>query len=168
MTEKNEKNNPGHFILTDDIITNLDVGRILRELEKLDDNLHQAKLREENDTQSPPKTTEMLNGLAEANKLSLSNSSERKQLIDELKELKTKGKKIHISFAIEPSPQVIRKITLWLRENIQKNLMLEVGIQPTISVGCVVRTTNKVFDLSLRNRFRNSKDMLSGSLEKQP
>ena len=123
MTDKNtDAKAESSLQLTPDIITALELNRVIRELENLDDFLHQANL-------------------------------------------KLKEKKVHISFAVEPSPRVIRKIVLWMRENIHPQVVVEIGVQPTISVGCIVRTTNKVFDMSLRNRFSSSKTILIGLVE---
>ena len=166
MTDNNQKPTGQKFELGEDIITNLDLSRTIRELEKLNDMLHQEKLRGSRSSEAPAKTTEILKNVAETNKLSLRNSEERGQLLEGLQKIKTAGKKIHISFAVEPSPAVLQKITAWMRQNIEDQLVLEVGVQPTISVGCVVRTTNKVFDMSLKSRFADSKKLIATSLEK--
>lgn len=165
MAEDKKQNNAG-FILTPSVVTSLDIGRAIREAEKLDDFLYQSKIRSPGSQQPMPKVTRMLEGLAEANGLSLLNATHRKHLIGNLEKIKTSGKKIHISFAVEPAPAVMQKIVIWLRENIAADLIINVGVQPTISVGCVVRTTNKVFDMSLRHRFADSKKMLAEIVEK--
>ncbi|HEX5796831.1 MAG TPA: F0F1 ATP synthase subunit delta [Candidatus Saccharimonadales bacterium] len=164
MSNKQNKNTA--FELTPDIVTNLDLGRVIREAEKLDDFLLQARLKSPGMTATLPKTIRALEQVAETNGLSLLNATHRKHLIGNLHQLKLTSKKVHISFAVEPSPAVMQKIVAWFRSNVQKDLIIEVGIQPTISVGCVVRTTNKVFDMSLRHRFKDSKKVLSDLLEK--
>lgn len=153
------------FILTPEIISSLDIGRLIREAEKLDDFLYQTTLRSPGTSMTMPKTTRTLEKLAETNGISLVESTHRKHLIGNLQALRISGKKIHISFAVEPSPAVVQKIVAWMRSNIDPNLIIEVGIQPNISVGCVVRTTNKIFDMSLRSRFKNSKAKLAELLE---
>ncbi len=163
MAEKKQGTASKKLKLTDNIISGLDLGRTIRELEKIDDFLHQEELRET--TPADVKTTETLKGLIDANQVTLSDTRQRKWLLDSLGEIKLGGKKVHISFAVEPSPDVLQKITVWMRQNIEEYLIVNVGIQPTISVGCVVRTENKVFDMSLRNRFSNSKQLLMGLAE---
>lgn len=165
MAESRKEKKAG-FTLTPGVVTTFDVGRAIREAEKIDEFLYQAKLRSPGSSVVMPKTTRTLESLAEANGLSLLNATHRKHLIGNLQNIKVNNKKIHISFAVEPSPAVMQKIVIWLRDNIQKDLLVEVGVQPTISVGCVVRTTNKVFDLSLRHRFKDSKGVLADILEK--
>ncbi len=169
MTEKKPNKKPVEtvkFKLTPEVVTNQDLSRAIHEVEKLDEFLYQAHLRKAASRDSLPKTTVTLEKLAEANNLSLTNAEDRKQLINHLRELKMRGKKLHISFAVEPSPAVVQKIVLWMRQNIHQEILVDIGIQPAISVGCVVRTTNKVFDMSLRHRFDDSRTMLSGLLEK--
>lgn len=165
MAESRKEKKTG-FTLTPAVVTTFDVGRAIREAEKIDEFLYQSKLRAPGSSVVMPKTTRMLEGLAETNGLSLLNATHRKHLIGNLQNIKVNNKKIHISFAVEPSPAVMQKIVIWLRDNIQKDLLVEVGVQPTISVGCIVRTTNKVFDLSLRHRFKDSKGVLADILEK--
>lgn len=165
-SEPKEKHKKADLELTEEVITTLDLSRVIRELEKLDDFLHQSGLRGK--TENLPKITESLRAISQANKVSLTNSEQRKHLLSLLNELKAASKKVHISFAVEPSPAVIKKIAVWMRQNIDKQLILDVGIQPTISVGCVVRTKNKVFDMSLRNRFSESKKILAASMEAEP
>lgn len=160
-TEKTQE-----FDLTLNIVSTLELARVIRELEKLDDFLHQANLRSGGQPTTIPKTTRSLEAVAEANKQSLLNAENRNQLLTDLKELKVKAKKVHISFAVEPSPVVLQKIAAWLRQHVDNNLLVDVGVQPTISVGCIVRTTNKVFDMSLRNRFRERRPLLAELLEK--
>ncbi|HEX5456486.1 MAG TPA: F0F1 ATP synthase subunit delta [Candidatus Saccharimonadales bacterium] len=154
------------FKLTPDIITPLDLGRVIREAEKLDDYLLQAGLRDQKTVDSLPKVTRMLEEVSEVNGLNLLDETHRKHLIGNLRAVRTSARKIHVSFAVEPSPAVMKKMVAWFRQNVEEDLIIEIGIQPTISVGCVVRTTNKIFDMSLRHRFSDSKGLLSELLEK--
>lgn len=154
------------FKLTADIVTPLDLGRVIREAEKLDDYLLQSGLRTHKTVDSLPKVTRLLEEVAEINGLNLLDGTHRKHLIGNLRAVRTNARKIHISFAVEPSPAVMKNIVAWFRQNIDEDLIIEIGVQPTISVGCVVRTTNKVFDMSLRHRFLDSKGLLAELLEK--
>lgn len=166
MSEKTNKADDPAFQLTPDVITTVELSRITREAESLDEFLYQVKLRSPGANVTVPKTTHVLEKVAEANGLSLLNATHRKHLIGNLRALAVNGKKIHISFAVEPAPAIVQKIVIWLRTNIHSNIIVEVGVQPTISVGCIVRTTNKVFDMSLRHRFGGSKKILSDLVEK--
>lgn len=153
------------FILIPEVVSSMDIGRLVHETEKLDEFLYQTHLRSPGSSMAMPKTTSTLEKLAEANGMSLTDATHRKHLIGNLLALRTNGKKVHISFAVEPPSSVVQKILAWMRQNIDGNLIMEIGVQPTVSVGCIVRTTNKVFDMSLRNRFRDSKELLGRLVE---
>lgn len=165
MSENNNKPETHAFELTPHIITSLDLSRTIREAENLDDQLHQAGIRSPGSSVSLPKTTRALESIAEDNGFSLLNAAHRKRLISSLQDVKLKAKKVHISFAVEPQPSVIQKIVAWFRANVDKDMIIDVGVQPTISVGCIIRTQNKVFDMSLRHRFDTSRGILAELLE---
>ena len=65
-----------------------------------------------------------------------------------------------MSFANEPSNEAISKIVEWLRSEVSSYVLLHIGIQPSIIAGCTLRTTNKVFDFSMRSRIVESKAIL--------
>ena len=67
---------------------------------------------------------------------------------------------MHISFAADPSASFTEKIVAWFRENIHPNILVQIGLQPNIAAGCVVRTANKIFDFSLRENFNQSQQSL--------
>ncbi len=72
---------------------------------------------------------------------------------------------MHISFAVEPDAKVIEAITKWFREEISPFVIIQFGIQPSIGVGCVVQTTNKLFDFSLRKHLSEKTDLFKQRLE---
>ena len=67
---------------------------------------------------------------------------------------------MHISFAAEPSVKALETILVWLRDNIHPKVLLQVGLQPAVAAGCVLRTPNKVFDMSLRAYLDRQGDYL--------
>jgi F0F1-type ATP synthase delta subunit len=67
----------------------------------------------------------------------------------------------HVSFAVEPSPRALEKILVWLRENIHPQVLVQVGLQPAIAAGCVMRAANKVFDMSLRSNLKEQSGYLT-------
>jgi hypothetical protein len=73
---------------------------------------------------------------------------------------------MHISFSADPSPVFTDKLMTWLRREIHPFVLLTVGLQPNIGAGCIVRTTNKQFDLSLRQDFKAKRDLLLEQLTK--
>lgn len=143
-----------------------DVARLKREVEALDDYLHQAGLRK-GGSESPklPRTSRLLDELAQANKLELLSSGSREQLIDYLAYLSEHAPAMTISFASDPSSAFTAKIVAWLRQNIHPELLVKVGLQPNIAAGCTVRTANHFYDLSLRKSFASNQHMLIEALQ---
>ena len=92
-----------------------DVARLKREVEALNDYLHQAGLRKGGDeTPKLPRTSRLLDELAGANKLELLSSASREQLIEYLGYLSERAPVIAISFASDPSSGFTVKIVAWL------------------------------------------------------
>ena len=107
-----------------------------------------------------PRTSRILEALAANNGLNLLTATHRHHLQQFLEEVSSKAPVIHISFAADPSATFTAKIVAWLRTNIHPYALLQLGLQPTIAAGCVVRTPNKQFDFSLRNRFHEKRAIL--------
>ena len=64
-----------------------------------------------------------------------------------------------MSFSADPSVTFLTKLMTWLRQEIHPQVLLTVGLQPTIGAGCILRTTNRYFDFSLRQDFANKRTM---------
>jgi len=141
----------------------VEVRRLRLELESLDEFLRGMAIRRETKFEMP-RVSRMLEALARENGKDLLKGGDRKVLGEFLQGIDRSAPVIHMSFAADPSASFSAKIVGWLRANIDPLALLEVGLQPTIAAGCVVRTTNKVFDLSLRNHFAQNTELLLESL----
>lgn len=141
----------------------VDVGRLIRELEMIDGALLQLKLQKEGH-KTVTKTSHLLNQTLQLNDLDLAKDSDRKQLQKSLELVRQEAPILHISFSADPTPVFIEKIMAWLRREIHPAVLLTVGLQPNIGAGCVVRSTNKYFDFSLRKDFEKKRDLLLGTL----
>jgi hypothetical protein len=137
-----------------------DIARLRRELDLVDDFLHQAAIRKTGEPMKLPPTTAVLDDLAETNKCNLLSEPDRKQLSAFLVTTQKTAPVMHISFAVDPSESFMVKIIKWFRENIHPAVLLQVGLQPNIAAGCVLRTPNKQFDFSLKKNFAEKRDLL--------
>jgi len=155
-----QKQNTAVFQLPNNLTGLVDLSRLIRELEELDDFMYQTSIREPGSAMRLPRMSKLLDEIAINNHYSLLDSDQRKKLLKALKTIEEHASVIHISFAVDPTTNFMKKIVTWMRENFDRYVMVEVGLQPTISVGCVVRTNNKIFDMSLRNRFSEHRDVL--------
>lgn len=142
------------------VVSQADVKRLLRELEALDDFLHQSKIRTPGTSVKLPKTSRILDDLAADNELNLLHTDDNKQLIEFLTELRDSAPLVHISFSSDPSAAFMDKIISWFRREIHPYILLQIGLQPTIAAGCIIRTADKQFDLSLRRGFSAKRDIL--------
>jgi hypothetical protein len=143
------------------IISKVDVARLARELKSLDDFFVAAKSRPAGTDLRLPTLSRSLNDVAKDNNYSLLEEEHRKTLYKQLNQIIGSAPLIHISFAAEPSPKALEKLLVWFRTNIHSYALLQVGLQPTIAAGCVVRTTNKVFDMSLREHLHQQQKFLA-------
>lgn len=153
------------LLLTSGLVGQTDVNRLLRELSSLNDFFVQAAAREAGTSIKPPRTTQQLEDLAKLNKLNLLAGADRTKLSALLQELLTKAPKLQISFAVDPPPKVLETVLTWLRHNIDPRILLQVGLQPNIGAGCVLRTPNREFDLSMRQHLIGAKTYLAGLIE---
>ncbi len=154
----------GELILPLSVVTRSDVSRSLRELVAIDDFFHQASVRGSKDQQMPT-VSRVLDGLATANGLNLLQPQDRDRLKQFLTRLKANAPVVHMSFPSEASGPFLAKILEWFRREAHPHTVLHVGLQPELAAGCLVRTTNKMFDFSFRKRFEQSKQKLIAALE---
>lgn len=146
-----------------------DVSRARRELESLDNYLEAQRLREPGAPMDRlPKLSRSLNELAETNNLNLLHRTVRQELERYLDSVRNGAPVIHVSFASDPSSASLQKIVVWLRQNIRPDVLVQVGLQPGIVAGCVVRTTNRYFDFSLRKHLQDRTSFLLDALTPQP
>ncbi len=145
----------------------VEIHRLQRELEALEDFLQQAALRKasEKTVVALPQVSRLLDALASENACNLLQKTDRERLSHFLQTIADSAPTIHMSFATDPSAAFTAKIVSWLRANIHPLVLLQLGLQPSIAAGTVVRTTSHVFDLSLRRHFDEQKAQLIASLD---
>jgi F0F1-type ATP synthase delta subunit len=142
------------------IVSQVDVARMLREVNNINEFFIQANVRKAGSSMQTPKTSRLLEQIARDNEYNLLEENDRQRLAGSLDQILGKAPLIHISFAAEPSPSAVEKILVWFRSSIHPQALLQVGLQPNIAAGCVVRTHNKVFDMSLREHLSQQQKYL--------
>jgi F0F1-type ATP synthase delta subunit len=146
-----------------------DVSRLLREIVDIEDFLHQAAIRQPGQASSHvPRSSRLLDEFTDNNQLNILKVEDRAAAAEFLKTIKLSAPTIHISFAAEPSGLFVSKLVTWLRAHIHPQLLLQIGLQPSLAAGCVVRTPNKYFDFSLRRHFDDQRQLLISKLEAKP
>lgn len=151
----------------------VEVHRLIRELEAVDNFMQQETIRKDQmKLKKPtevmlPRVSRLLDALASENHTNLLKAEDRQLLSTFLTNLLATAPTIHMSFASDPSSAFTAKMVAWLRANVHPLVLLQIGLQPSIAAGCVVRTTNRVFDLSLRQHFSDQKTSLIQMLQEQ-
>jgi hypothetical protein len=146
--------------LSSSVVTPTDVGRLTRELEILENHMLELKTRAPGKRIVLPALSSRMDELTEHNKLNLLHPGDRHVLKAFLFTVKQEAPLLHISFSTEPTPAFLAQLTAWLRREINPLVLFTVGLQPAIGAGCMVRTTNKYFDLSLRQTFVHQRALL--------
>jgi len=151
---------PKTFSLPNTIISQVDVARVMRELNNLNDFFISSQGRKAGTPLQPPRLTRPLNQLAQDNRYNLLEQSHRKDLYTKLNDILGKAPALHMSFAAEPPTKALETIIVWLRSNIHPQILLQVGLQPTIAAGAILRTPNRIFDLSMRSHLKQQEPYL--------
>lgn len=159
-----EHNDKTQMTLPLGIATRGDVSRLMREAEGLEDLMRQEAIRHPETATTLPQISPLLEEIASLNKLDLLKATERTQLVQFLKDLRATGPILHMSFSAVATPYFKEQLVNWLRKEIHPLVLIQVGLQPAIGAGCVVRTTNKHFDFSLKQRFAKKREWLVASL----
>ncbi len=146
------------------IMTVIDLRQIARELAALDEFSFQSSIRTAGRQPALPKTSRELDELARDNSINLLAEADRQKLVAFVQELSQTAPVIHISFASEPSRAFLSQIVSWFRQQVHPQVILQVGLQPSIAAGCTIRTTNKFFDFSLRQYFSGKHQLLIDKL----
>jgi hypothetical protein len=141
-----------------------DVGRLVHELEQIGEALLQLGLRAGGTAVKMPKTSRLMDQVIQLNQLNLLAAADRAALGQYLATVRQRAPVLHISFSADPSPAFTEKLMVWLRREINPHMLLTIGLQPGIGAGCVVRTTNKYFDFSLRQDFAKKRELLLAGL----
>jgi len=143
------------------VVGEIDIARLRRELNGLNDFFVGSRNRTAGTSMQTPKLSRSLEQLAQDNHMNLLEEADRTKLLSALDQIRDKAPRLQISFAVEPAPKAFEQILAWLRQNIHPYTLVQVGLQPAIAAGCVVRTPNRVFDLSLRANLKKQEPYLT-------
>jgi hypothetical protein len=141
-----------------------DINRLSRELESIENTLLELGVRKDDADIKLPRTSRLIDQVVELNSLNLVHQGDRLLLRQFLQAVKQRAPVMHMSFGADPSAMFLEKLLNWLRREIHPQLLLTIGLQPTIGAGCIVRTTNHQFDLSLRQDFAKKRELLLNKL----
>ncbi len=142
------------------VVGPVEISRLRRELAAIDETLLEHTLRKKGSSARMLKTSQLMDQLVSLNKLNLLHKADRERLHRFLEAVTGRAPVLHISFSADPPPAFLEKLMTWLREKIHPQVLVTIGIQPTIAAGCIVRGPNKYFDFSLRQDFTDKRELL--------
>lgn len=142
------------IILPVALVNKTDAGRLLREVTAVSEFLEQAAIRQPGTALALPKTSRLMAELVQVNNLNMLHPEDRGKLIGFLNDLLEHAPQLHMSFSAEPNIAFLQKLTTYVRQNIHPHALIQVGLQPTIGAGFMLRTTNKYYDFSLRTALK--------------
>lgn len=149
------------------VVSPVDVGRLIRELTEIDNWYLQYRLKSPDLPPVKAKTSIALEQTLAIHRLSIMDEKDRQHLQKFLKKVKEHSPLLHMSFSADPSTTFVEKLMSWLRREIHPALLLTIGLQPNIGAGCIIRSTNKYFDCSLRSDFLKKRQILADLLSAQ-
>jgi F0F1-type ATP synthase delta subunit len=141
--------------LTDVIVTPLELGKVQRELFALNEFLS-ANNHGTSSGKSMPYTSPLLSNMVKASGLNMIKKEDRTMFNNQLQFVRRTAPVVRVSFAAEPSKQALRVLVRWFRENGHPNTLLDPSVQPGIGGGCIINTSTKTFDFSIKNLFVDS------------
>ena len=145
------------------VSTKKDLMMLSRELSVFSNKVYQSIMHHEKPIKYPP-ISDNLRQFIILNQLDFKNPRQCQKAIMSLGDIKKYAPIVHVSFAQNPPIDVIQKITGWFRKEVDPNCLITIGLQPSIAAGIILKTTNKQFDFSIRQRLESKKIKLKESL----
>ena len=155
------------FKLPPSLATLRDLRRLINEVERIDSLLISSDIQERTGHQANDDVvmSDQLSDFMEANELEFGDSQARTALINQLRQLKDAVSTVHVTFADTVGQEELAKLVDWARQAVHPQIVLEIGLAPELIGGAYVRTTNKVFDFSVRAQLASGRQIIQKDLE---
>lgn len=150
--------------LSTGVVSMGDARRLRRELAAMEDLLQAIRLRTNSPVAKMPRLNRSLEEFASTNRLNFLLPDDRQRAAEFMDGVLRHAPVMRVSFATEATRKFTTQFVLWLRANFHPDMLVEIGLEPNIAAGCVVRTTNKVFDFSLIKHLEAQQPMLMKQL----
>jgi len=147
------------------IASRKDIIRLHREIRSFIDVSTQSIMRHDNPVKYPA-ISDQLRALAVLNQIDMRDPKSCERLLQKIDTIKEHAPSVHISFPTEPSADILERLIVWFRKEIDPFIVIQVGLQPTIAAGVVVRTPNHQFDFSLRRHLYANRHKLGEALQR--
>lgn len=142
------------------VVSTGDARRLRRDLAALEETLQAVRLRTNAPVAKLPRLSRSLEEFASTNRLNFLLPDDRHHATVFIDTVIKKAPVLHISFASEATRKFTTELIMWLRANFDSEMLIEIGLEPNIAAGSVVRTKDKVFDFSLMKHLESQREML--------
>ncbi len=143
------------------IVGPADLARAKRDLDIYNEDQHQADLRAKKTGEAKTVLAgRVISELAALNQVELTDAAQRAELLAEIEKSLKSAPSITISFAVDPSAAFMARIVDWLRSSIHPQVLVRIGLRPNIAAGCILRTSSKIYDFSLRHKLDEQSPLL--------
>ncbi len=167
------------LVVPGEIVSPTDIARLIAEIDRLSEFFESRATKNsaatEDSVDGPkvsqtkfPRLSSQLDKISKLNGLNILKYQDMDFLREALQNIFDKAPVFKISFAVEPSRAQIVKILNWMRANIKPDLLLKIGLNPSLSGGCVLDTGENVYDFSLKKYFADKRKYLKSALFKSP
>ncbi len=155
------------ILLPESVLTKRDLLRLVREAERIDNEVSSDVIRNEVKHKEPEELqiSSRFASFVDKNNVNLDDKSQRVQLVKQLQLLKDKVPVVHVTFATDADTESIGKLVEWFRSSVHPQVVIDVGLQPGLVAGAYIRTNNKVFDFSLKALLKGNRSLLVEKLE---
>lgn len=149
------------------LVTQSDLRRLINELESVDGELVSRNIKNGVglDQSDDLLLSRQLEDFLQLNQIDLGDPHGRSQLIAELRRAKDEAPVVHMTFATSASHDVLSELAGWVRSSIHPQAVMTIGLQPELIGGVFIRTTNKVFDFSIKSRLAEGRKVVVEELE---
>lgn len=164
---KHDVKDSAEFTLPSSIISKVDISRLVREFETVDNALTSKDVRNKAHAseEDMPAMSPQLSAFLESNPVDLNNSGARSEYIKQLRLLKKNVHTMNMTFAVVADPESLQQLSAWVRESIHPQIVIETHLQPGLVAGMYLRSQNHVFDFSVRNALKSKRGELKKELE---
>lgn len=146
------------------IVSTGDARRLRRDIAALEETLQAIRLRTNAPVAKLPRLSRSLEEFGSTNRLNFLLPDDRHHAAVFMDYVLKKAPVLRISFASEATRKFTTELVLWLRANFDSEMLVEIGLEPNIAAGSIVRTTDKVFDFSLIKHLESKRPMLMEKL----
>ncbi len=157
-----------NFVLPVFVRTREEVKGLIQEILGIEDFLNKAKVRQAGMKMSLPRTTPLLDKVAEANKMNILNNQQRMELAHFLRDVYRQGPQCMVQLSMSENSKLADGVLDWFRKEVDPKTLMYLSSNAKLGGGCIVRIKHRSYDFSLKKRFDDAYPVLQKALRAVP